>query len=80
MDVQEAIRHHDQATIGHASLRGNDGFELGPVVNRCGDRLQSEGRSGGFEWLQVNVGIWRRCRIEQEGGPADARRNLLEQL
>ena len=30
--------------------------------------------------FQVNVGIWRRCGIEQEGGPVDARRNLLEQL
>jgi hypothetical protein len=26
MDVHEAIRHHDQATVRRASLCGNDGF------------------------------------------------------
>src|SRR5216684_388650 len=80
MDIQETIRHHDQATIQPASLCGNDGFEVGLVVNRCGDRLECEGCSGGFEWVQVNVPVWRRCRIEQESGPVDAWRNLLEQL
>ena len=77
---REGIRHHDKATIRLASLCGNDGFELGRVVNRCCDRLHSEGRSGGFEGVQVIFGIWRRCRVEQEGDPGDARRNLLEQL
>ena len=49
-------------------------------MNRCCDRLHCEGRSGGFEGLQVIFGIWRRCRVEQEGDPGDARRNLFEQL
>src|SRR4029453_16669878 len=50
------------------------------VANRCCDRLHCEGRCGGFEGLQEIIGICRRCRVEQEGDPVDARRNLLEQL
>jgi hypothetical protein len=34
MDVHEAIRHHDQATIRLPSLFGYDGFELRAVANR----------------------------------------------
>src|SRR5271166_5105992 len=49
-------------------------------MNRCGDRLQPEGRSGTSEWVEVIVDIWRRRRIKQQGGPLEARRNLLEQL
>src|SRR5215471_8169531 len=41
MAAHEAIRHHDQASIRLARLCGNDGFELGRVVDRCGDRLHS---------------------------------------
>ena len=41
--IHEAIRHHDYATVWFACLCGNDGFELGRVLNRCGDRLHSEG-------------------------------------
>ena len=56
MDVHEAIRHHDQSAIWLACLRSDDGLEFSLVVNSCSDRLQAEGRSGGFEWAQVNVG------------------------
>ena len=51
-------------------------------VSRTGsdDRLHREGRSGSFEGVQVIFGIGRRCRVEQERDPGDARRNLLEQL
>ena len=42
--------------------------------------LQCQGRSGGFERAQVIFGICRRCRVEQETDPVDARRNFLEQL
>src|SRR5262249_5773506 len=63
MDVHEAIRHHDQTTIGSASLCGNDGFEFGPVVNRCGDCLQAEGCSGALSCGHVNLAIWRRCWV-----------------
>src|SRR5271165_4885830 len=80
MDVEEAIRYQDEATIRSARLCGKDGFELGPVMNRCGDRLQPEGRSGTSEWVEVIVDIWRRRRIKQQGGPLEARRNLLEKL
>ena len=55
-------------------------FELGRVANRCGDRLHCEGRSGGFEGVQIIFEMWRRYRVEQEGDPGDARRNLLEQF
>src|SRR5499427_3172843 len=80
MGIREGIRHHDQATIRLAGLRANDGFELGPVVNRCCDRLHGEGDSGGFEGVQPIFEICRRCRVEQEGYPGGARRNLLKQL
>jgi hypothetical protein len=40
----EGIRHHNQAAIRLVCLCGNDGVELGCVVNRCDDRLDSEGR------------------------------------
>jgi len=36
--------------------------------------------SGSFEGVQPKLGICRRCRVEQEGDPVDARRNLLEQF
>ena len=69
-----------KAAIRLACLCGNNGVELGHVANRCGDRLHCEGGGGGFEGVQVIFGICRRCRVEQEGDPVDARRNLLEQL
>jgi hypothetical protein len=34
----------------------------------------------GTEWQLVGTGIWRGCRLEQEGDPVDARCNLFEQL
>jgi hypothetical protein len=46
---------------------------------RC-DRLHCEGWSGGFEEVQVIFGICRRCGVEQEGYPDNARRDLLEQV
>jgi hypothetical protein len=67
MDGQEGIGHHDQATIWLVCHCGNDGFELGPVVNRCRDRLHCEGWSGGFEGVQERFGIWRRCWVVQAG-------------
>ena len=36
----KGIRYYDKATIRFACLCSNDGFELGPVVNRCVDRLR----------------------------------------
>src|SRR5262249_50790381 len=39
---REDIRYHDKSTIRLACLCGNDGFELGPIMNRCGDRLRPE--------------------------------------
>src|SRR5262249_4546600 len=51
MGIREGIRHHDQAAIRRASLVGNNGLELGPVVNWCCDRLYCEGHSGSFEWI-----------------------------
>src|SRR5262245_30865695 len=80
MGIRERIRHHDQATIWLASLCGNNGFELGHVANRCSDRLNAEGRSGGFEGFQPIFEICRRCRVEHEGYPVDSWRNLFEQL
>src|ERR1044071_9275325 len=44
------------------------------------DRFQSEGRSGDFKRAQVIFRIGRRCRIEDESYPGNARRNLLEIL
>ena len=38
-----------------------------------------QGLSGGFEGIQIIFGKRRRCRVEQEGDPGDARRDLLEQ-
>ena len=46
---------------------------------RC-DHLYSEGGSGSFEWVQVQLGKWRRCRVEQQGHAVDVRRDLLEQF
>jgi hypothetical protein len=44
MNVREAIRHHDQATIRLACLCGNDRFELGQVVqHELFDHLVGEG-------------------------------------
>src|SRR5262245_59052233 len=80
MGIREAVRHHDKATIWLTCLCGNDGFQLGSIANRRCDRLDREGRGGGFEWVQENVTIWRRCQIEQESSPIDARCNLFEQL
>jgi hypothetical protein len=39
--------HNDKATIRVAGLRGNHGFELGRVVNRCRCWLEQEGDPGG---------------------------------
>src|SRR5262245_17080494 len=78
MGIREAVRHHDKATIWHTCLCGNDGFQLGSIANRRCDRLDCEGRGGGFEWVQENVAIWRRFQIEQESDPIDARCNLFE--
>ena len=49
------------------------------LSNRRDDRLHGEGGSGGLEGVQIDFS-WRGSRIEQEGDPVDARRNLLEQL
>jgi hypothetical protein len=48
MAGREGIRHHNPAAIRLVCLCGDNGVELRCVVNRCGDRLHSEGRSGGF--------------------------------
>src|SRR5262249_44295937 len=80
MHVQKAIRYHDQSAIWIASLCRDDGVEVGLIVNRRQYHLYSIGRCGCFERAQVNFDIWRRCRVEHEGGSVDARRNLLEQL
>src|SRR5262249_16416823 len=60
----EPIRHDDQTTIRLLSLYGNNGFELGLVVNGRGDGLHREGPSGVFEGVQVIVEIRSRCWIE----------------
>src|SRR5262249_45882604 len=75
MGIREAVRHHDKATIRLACLRGNDGFQLGPVANRCSDRLHCEGGSGGFEGIQPKFGICRRRRVEQYRDPSNMRRS-----
>ena len=75
--AKKLSRHHDQATIRLACVRGDDRFEFGCVVNRRDVRLHGEGRSGGLEGVQVSFGIGRRRRVEQEGDPVDARGNLL---
>ena len=80
MGVQEGIRHRNQATVRRARLCGNNGFELGHVTNRCCDRGHSEGRSSGFEGVQIIFEICRRCRVEQHSDPVDAWRNFLEQF
>src|SRR5437588_7799416 len=74
------VANHHKAAIWLACMCGNDGFELGNVVNRCRDSLHCEGRSGGFKGVQEIFGVRRRCRVEQEGDPGDERRDLLEQL
>ena len=61
MDVQKAIRYHDQSAIWLACLRCDDGIEFGRVVNGCDDRLQSEGRSGGFE--RVSGKCWHTASL-----------------
>src|SRR5262249_59394133 len=42
--------------------------------------FRSEGPSGGLEGVKKIFEKCRRCRVEQEGDPVDARCNLLEQL
>ena len=59
---------------------GHDKFELGHVAHRGCDRLHYEGRSGSLEVVEVIFGKRRGCRVEQEGDPGDARRNVLKQL
>ena len=77
---QKGIRHQDKDTVLIASLFGNDGFDLGGFVNRCCNCLHSKGWGSGFEDDQIIFGIWRGCRVEQEGDPVDARCNLFEHL
>jgi hypothetical protein len=69
-----------EASAASGAAASVAGFELGCVVNRCRDPLHCEGWSGGLEGVQKIFGIWRRCRVEQEGDPVNARRDLLEQL
>lgn len=57
-----------------------DGLELGLVVNRRGDRLQTKRTSGGFERAQIVLDIRCSGRVEEEGDPSDIRGNLLEKL
>ena len=73
LDVGTPPRHvrRNCDTARLASLRDNDKFELGFVVNRCDDRLHGEGCSSGFEGVQPIFGIWRRCRIEQHRDTLD---------
>ena len=71
---REGVRDHDQSAIRFASLCSNDGIELGPVVNRCYNRPHCDRRCGGFKGVQVRFGVRRRCRVEQERDPIDARR------
>src|SRR4051794_1162804 len=80
MGIREAIRHHDKGSVWFTCLCGNDGFELGPVVNRCYERFHCEGGSGSFEGLQPKLGIGRSCRIEEHRDPGNTWRNLLEQV
>ena len=56
------------------------GSNLGGFINRCCNCLHSKGWGGGFEDVQIILGIWRGFRVEQESDPVDARRNLFEQL
>src|SRR5262249_35415290 len=77
---RESVRHHDQAAAWLVCLRGNDGFELGCVVNRSNDRLHSEGCSSGFKGVQPMFGIWRCCRVQQHRDPSDTRRNLFKKV
>jgi hypothetical protein len=39
MDVQEAVRQHDQAAVRRARLRHKNRFELRGVVNGCSDQV-----------------------------------------
>src|SRR5262249_13697247 len=80
MSFREGIRHHDQAAIRLACVYANDGCEFGGVTDGRRDRLHCERLCRGFEGLQPIFGIWRRCGVEQESDPGDARRNLLEQF
>src|SRR3954451_13918775 len=80
MVEEEDVGHHHKAAIRLTSLRRDDRLEVRRAVYRRGERLHAEGLSGGFEGAQVILGIWRRCRVEQECDPHDARRGLLEQL
>src|SRR3984893_11480742 len=80
MRGRESIGHHDEPTIRLACMRGNDRLKLRRGMNRCGDRVYCKGRSGGFERGQVKPGVRRRCRVEKEGNPGNARCNLFEQL
>src|SRR5262245_27916948 len=78
MADREGIRYHDQTTIRLACLCSNNEFELGPVVNGCDDRFHAKERSSGFEWAQVIFDKCRHCRVEQQGHPGDARRDILQ--
>src|ERR1700730_14742923 len=80
MHVHEGIGRYDKAVIKRPGLRGNDRFKFGCVADRGGYHLYSERRGGGLEGFEEIFGIWRRYWVEQEGGPSDARCNLLEQL
>src|SRR5215831_16006022 len=77
MSFREGIRHHDQAAIRLACVYANDGCEFGRVTDGRRDRLHCERLCRGFEGLQPIFGIGRRCGVEQESDPGDARRNLL---
>lgn len=52
-------------------MRGNDGFERGRIANRCHDRLHAKGGGGGFEGIQIKLGIGCRGRVEQDGDPGE---------
>src|SRR5262249_17933948 len=64
MDVEKSVRDHDQAAVRRAALFGDHQFEIGYTMNRGITGFQPERRSRGLEWVQINVGIRRRCWIE----------------
>src|SRR5215472_13309232 len=80
MDIHESIRHYDKRAIWLVSFGGKSLFEFRKVVNRKRFRLKSEGGSGILEWIQINLRIWGRRRIEYHRDLPNARRNLLQQL
>jgi hypothetical protein len=59
MDVEKAIGYQNQAAIRSSSLCREYGFKFGPLVNRRGKSLQTQGCGGGFKWFAINVEI--RC-------------------